>query len=147
MQGIHLRFYTYENRKQGGMLQYEWLLEYAKKLGIHGGSAFRAIAGYGRHGRLHSQHFFELGGEVPVLVEFIVSPAESDALLAALAKEPVHLFYARLATEFDTIRIAGGRRITPHRKMRFPCRVTLFPRQARRRCKPVTAVAASPASD
>jgi len=108
MQGIHLRFYTYENRKHGSMLQYEWLLEYAKKLGIHGGSAFRAIAGYGRHGRLHEQHFFELAGEVPVLVEFIVSVAESDALLAALSKESVHLFYARLVTEFDTIGLQAG---------------------------------------
>lgn len=108
MQGIHLRFYTYENRKQGSVLQYEWLLEYAKKLGIHGGSAFRAIAGYGRHGRLHEQHFFELAGEVPVLVEFIVSETESSALLAALAKEPVHLFYARLATEFDSIGLQAG---------------------------------------
>ncbi|MFT3790053.1 MAG: DUF190 domain-containing protein [Rudaea sp.] len=45
------------------MLLYEWLLERARKLGIHGGSAFRAIAGYGRHGRLHEQQFFELAGE------------------------------------------------------------------------------------
>ncbi len=103
VKGIHLRFYTYENRKHGSALVYEWLLEYAKKFGIHGGSAFRAIAGYGRHGRLHEQHFFELAGDVPVLVEFIASEAEGDALIAALRKENVHLFYARLAAEFDTI--------------------------------------------
>jgi PII-like signaling protein len=30
------------------------------KLGIHGGSAFKAIAGFGRHGVLHEDHFFEL---------------------------------------------------------------------------------------
>ncbi len=103
MKGIHLRFYTYEARKHGSALMYEWLLEYAKKLGIHGGSAFRAIAGFGRHGRLHEQHFFELAGDVPVLVEFIASEAEADALIAALRKENVPLFYARLATEFDWI--------------------------------------------
>jgi hypothetical protein len=40
---------------------------------------------------------------VPVLVEFIASEAEADALLAALRKEAVHLFYARLAAEFDVI--------------------------------------------
>ncbi len=103
MNGIHLRFYTYENRKHGGELLYEWLLEYAKKLGIHGGSAFRAIAGFGRHGRLHEQHFFELAGDVPVLVEFIASEVEADGLIAALHKENVPLFYARLATEFNMI--------------------------------------------
>jgi PII-like signaling protein len=100
MQGIHLRFYTYENRKHGSVLMYEWLLERAKALGIHGGSAFRAIAGFGRHGKLHEQHFFELAGDVPVLVEFMLSEDEADALLADVRREQVALFYARLPGEF-----------------------------------------------
>jgi PII-like signaling protein len=103
MKGIHLRFYTYENRKHGGELVYEWLLEQAKRLGIHGGSAFRAIAGFGSHGRLHEQHFFELAGDVPVLVEFIVSEAEGDSLIALVRRANMHLFYARLAAEFELI--------------------------------------------
>jgi len=102
MKGTHLRFYTYENRKHGSMLMYEWLLERAKQIGIHGGSAFRAIAGFGRHGKLHEQHFFELAGDVPVLVEFIVSDAEAEQLLAALRAENAQLFYARLPAEFDS---------------------------------------------
>jgi len=109
MPGIHLRFYTYASRKHGAALLYEWLLEFARAHGIHGGSAFRAIAGYGRHGRLHEQHFFELAGDVPVLVEFICSTAEADALIAALRTQDVHLFYARLATEFDTIEPAAAK--------------------------------------
>ena len=36
------------------------VLEQAKKQGVRGGSAFRAIAGFGRHGILHEEHFFEL---------------------------------------------------------------------------------------
>lgn len=103
MQGIHLRFYTYENRKHGSALMYEWLLEFAKARGIHGGSAFRAIAGFGRHGRLHEQHFFELAGDVPVLVEFIAGEAEADALIAALHAQNVHLFYACLPAQFGEI--------------------------------------------
>jgi PII-like signaling protein len=102
MKGVHLRFYTYENRKHGGALLYEWLLERAQQLGVHGGSAFRAVAGFGRHGRLHEQHFFELAGEVPILVEFILGEAEADALIAALRAENIHLFYARVATDFAT---------------------------------------------
>jgi len=102
MNGVHLRFYTYENRKHGSALMYEWLLEFAKASGIHGGSAFRAIAGYGRHGKLHEQHFFELAGDVPVLVEFMLADAEADALLEALQRENVHLFYARLPGEFGS---------------------------------------------
>src|SRR5512135_600874 len=101
MKGIHLRFYTYENRKHHGALLYEWLLERAKQLGVHGGSAFRAIAGFGRHGHLHEQHFFELAGDVPVLVEFILGEAEAEALLDSLRREKIHLFFSRVPTEFD----------------------------------------------
>jgi len=61
-----LKFYVHEHRRHHGILLYEWLLERAKKLGIHGGSAFRAIAGFGRHGILHEDHFFELAGNLPV---------------------------------------------------------------------------------
>ena len=103
MIGTHLRFYTYENRRHNGALLYEWLLERAKALGVHGGSAFRAIAGFGRHGKFHEQHFFELAGDVPVLVEFILDEAHADALIADLRREHVNLFYARVATEFDVI--------------------------------------------
>lgn len=103
MKGIHLRLYTYESRKHHGLPIYEWLLDRAKKLGIHGGSAFRAMAGYGRHGRLHEQHFFELAGEEPVLIEFILNDDEATLLLELLQAEQLHLFYARIPTEYGCI--------------------------------------------
>jgi PII-like signaling protein len=103
MQGSFLRFYTHENRKHHGLLLYEWLLETAKKSGIHGGSAFRAIAGYGRHGVLHEQHFFELAGDLAVEVEFLLSDAEADALLETLRREKVRVVYARTRAEFGVI--------------------------------------------
>jgi len=103
MNGEFLRFYTHENHRVAGVLVYEWLLDQAKRLGIHGGTAFKAMAGFGRHGRLHEQHFFELAGDVPVLVEFIADEAAADALIAALRSENVNLFFARLPAEFDAI--------------------------------------------
>lgn len=63
MKGVCLRFFTYELHKHEGMLMYEWLLEYAKNQGLQGGSVFRAIAGYGKHGLIHEEHFFELASE------------------------------------------------------------------------------------
>jgi PII-like signaling protein len=103
MQGTSLRFYMHENRRHHGVLLYEWLLEKAKAMGIHGGSAFRAVAGYGRHGVLHEQHFFELAGDVPVVVEFIVGTDEAEQLLQLLQRENVHAFYTRTAIEFGTL--------------------------------------------
>jgi len=103
MKGTYLRFYMHENRKHDGMLLYEWLLETAKRLGVHGGSAFRAIAGFGRHGILHEQHFFELAGDLTVEVEFLVEEDRMQALLDRLRAEGVRVFYARMPVEFGVI--------------------------------------------
>jgi PII-like signaling protein len=103
MQGSALRIYMHENRRHKGVLLYEWLLEQAKAMGIHGGSAFRAIAGYGRHGVMYEQHFFELAGNVPVVVEFIVTHDEAARMIELLRRENVHAFYSQTSIEFGTL--------------------------------------------
>jgi PII-like signaling protein len=103
MNGTILRFYVHENRTHKHVALFEWLLEQAKKLGIHGGSAFRAIAGFGRHGILHEEHFFELAADMTVEVEFVVTDGEAEVLLALLKKERISIFYARVPAEFGAI--------------------------------------------
>lgn len=103
MNGCYLKFYVQEKRRLHGVLAYEWLLEKAKKAGIHGGSAFRAIAGYGRHGVLHEDHFYELAGDLPVEVGFAVSEEEAQRLLDLIAAEQVSVFYVRMPIEYGVI--------------------------------------------
>lgn len=103
MNGYSLRFYMHENQKHHGVLLYEWLLEAARERGVHGGSAFKAIAGFGRHGQINAAHFFELAGEQAVLVEFLVDAAGADALLALVKQEKAPLFWARLAADFGVV--------------------------------------------
>ena len=103
MNGTLLRFYVHENRKHGHRLLYEWLLEQAKALGIRGGSAFRAIAGFGRHGVLREEHFFELAGDLPVAVDFAVSDEEAERLLDRIEAERISIFYVRSPIECGTI--------------------------------------------
>ena len=103
MTGTLLRFYVHEDRKHSHIALYEWLLEQAKAMGIHGGSAFRAIAGYGRHGVLHEEHFFELAAAMTVEVEFVVSDEEAEQMLALLRRERISVFFARIPAEFGTI--------------------------------------------
>jgi len=99
MNAVALRFYVHQPRKHGKVLLYDWLLERAKELGIHGGSAFFATAGYGRHGVIHEQRFFELPEVLPVMVEFIVAPEEADKLLGLVRAEKIHAFCTRTPTE------------------------------------------------
>ncbi len=103
MNGTILRFYVHENRTHHHIALFEWLLEQAKKMGIHGGSAFRAIAGFGRHGILHEEHFFELAADTTVAVEFVVTNAQADQLLALLEQQRVSIFYVRASAEFGAI--------------------------------------------
>lgn len=103
MKGTLLRFYVHENRKHRRRLLYEWLLDQAKQLGIHGGSAFRAIAGFGRHGVLHEEHFFELAGDLTVEIDFAVSDDDAQRLIDRLAAERISIFYVRIPIEYGTV--------------------------------------------
>lgn len=111
MKGCSLRFYMHENQRHRGVPLYEWLLSQAKERRIAGGSAFRAIAGYGRHGVLSEQRFFELAGQQTVLVEFIVSEAEADELLRIAREDGALLFYARFPAEFGLVGDEGGAKV------------------------------------
>ncbi|HEX7417525.1 MAG TPA: DUF190 domain-containing protein [Steroidobacteraceae bacterium] len=103
MDGLFLRFYVHEDHRLHGSLLWEWLLEQANKLGIRGGSAFRAMAGFGRHHTLHEARFFELAGALTVEVEFIVTEAEARSLLDLVQREKARVFYARIPAHFGVI--------------------------------------------
>ena len=98
-----LRFYVHEGHRHHGQLVWEWLLEQGNKLGIRGGSAFKAMAGFGRHHMLHEARFFELAGTLTVEVEFIVMPEEARKLIDLLHREKVRVFYAYTPAQFGVI--------------------------------------------
>jgi len=99
MKAVALRFYLHQPRKHGKVRLYDWLLERARDMGIHGGSAFFAVAGYGRHGVIHEQRYFELPEVLPVIVEFVVTPDEANKLLDLVRAEKIHTFCTRTPTE------------------------------------------------
>jgi PII-like signaling protein len=100
MQGMCLKLFVTEGKRHRGELLYEWLLEQAKRLGIPGGSVFRATAGYGRHGRLHEETFFELAGDLPLELEFVLSAEQANLLLALIRQENLKLFYVKMPAEY-----------------------------------------------
>lgn len=103
MKGSFLRFYVHEGHRHHGKLVWEWLLQKASALGIRGGSAFRALAGFGRHHVLHEQTFFELAGSLAMEVEFIVTDEEAQGLINEIHQEGMRLFYTRTPAHFGVI--------------------------------------------
>jgi len=108
MQGSFLRFYVHEGHRLHGRLVWEWLLEQANRLGVPGGSAFRAMTGFGRHHVLHESRFFELAGTLTVEVEFIVSDEQAHQLLELVKAEKIRLFYACVPALFGVLNPDSG---------------------------------------
>jgi uncharacterized protein len=102
-QGVLLRIFVLEGQRHHSELLYDWLLRRAREMGITGGAAFREIAGYGRHDRLHEQSFFELAGDLPVEVAFAMTESDSQRFLDLLAREMPSLFYIKNPCEFGRV--------------------------------------------
>ena len=98
--GIYLKFYVSEYREHRGVLVFEWLLEQARKFGLEGGTAMRAIAGFGRHGALHEETFLEIAADLPVEVSFVLTEAEAALFLDLLQLENIDLFYVKFPVEY-----------------------------------------------
>jgi PII-like signaling protein len=103
MEGCFLRFYVHEGHRHEHALLWQWLLQQASQMGIRGGCAFKAMAGFGRHHVVHEDRFFELAGSLTVEVEFIVTQEEADRLLQLLQREKVRAFYAWIPARFGVL--------------------------------------------
>jgi len=100
MKGVYINFFVTERAEHEGILLYTWLLQEARKLGLRGGTALRGVAGFGRHGKMHEESFFELAPDLPLEVGFVASEAVVDKLLAAIESANLKLLYTRQAVEF-----------------------------------------------
>lgn len=99
MSSVCLKIYMTEKQRHNDQLLHEWLLDEARKIGIKGGSVFRSIAGYGRHGSHHDESFFELAGELPIQVEFVLDAQLADEYIAMLQPHHLNLFYVRYSVD------------------------------------------------
>ncbi len=92
MSTLCVRFFVQEGARHEGKPIHEWLFKTAQALGIPGGTAFRASAGFGRHG-LMEDSFFELAGKLPETVEFSADDGLIQALLSRVGQAGLKLVY------------------------------------------------------
>lgn len=103
MQGSFLRFYVHEGQRHRRDVVWEWLLIQANNLGIRGGSAFKAMKGFGRHHHLTEEKLFDFSGSCVIEIEFIVTDQEAQQLFNLIHKEKISLFYACIPAHFGVI--------------------------------------------
>lgn len=98
--GFQLKFYMHENTKHNDILLYEWLIEKAKKMEIHGGSVFRAITGFGRDSIVYEEHFFESASNLPIETVFILNGEQCDSFFSELKKENLNILFVKIPMEY-----------------------------------------------
>ena len=102
MDGYQITFFTQQDRRHHGHVLAHWLVEQARRLGIHGATMFAGSEGFGHHGRIHSAHFFDLADQ-PVEIVMAVTFEESDRLFELLRAERVQIVYVKTRVEFGAL--------------------------------------------
>lgn len=102
MNGYQITFFTQQDRRHHGKPLSEWLLQLARDLHLRGATLMPAAEGFGKTGRLHSAHFFELTDQ-PLEVVMVVTGDQAERLFARLRQEQVRLFYVKSPVEFGVL--------------------------------------------
>jgi PII-like signaling protein len=102
MKGYQITFFTQQDERHRGKPLADWLLHLAREMGLRGATLIPGSEGFGRVGRIHSAHFFELADQ-PLEVLMAVTAEEAERLFERLTVEGVHLFYVKTPIEFGIL--------------------------------------------
>jgi len=102
MKGYQLSFLTVQGHRHGGKTVADWLLGLAKEMGLRGATLIPGSEGFGKHGRIHSAHFFELADQ-PIEVVMAVTEEEAERVFERLRAEKVKVFYVKAPVEFGEL--------------------------------------------
>ncbi len=102
MKGFQITFFAEQEHRHDHTPMGDWLLQFAKDNGALGGSLMGAATGFGSAGKMHSTHFFELAQQ-PVAVTVSATEKVAERLLAAIALEPVTVFYIQVPMVYGRI--------------------------------------------
>jgi CBS-domain-containing membrane protein len=82
--GKRIRIYVGEaDQWQAGPL-YLALLETLRVEGCAGATAFRGVAGFGAHSRIHAANLLDISADLPIVVEWIDAPERVERVLPAI---------------------------------------------------------------
>jgi PII-like signaling protein len=108
MKGSQLTvFAANQSHRKNHMTLVDWILDEAKKAGIHGASVIEVTEAIDPAGKYHAARFFELVDQ-PVAVTLVDTDANVDTLLDSLKQGGVRLFYTRCPVEYEALGAKEG---------------------------------------
>lgn len=84
-QAVLLRLYTDEDAMLGDRSLVEVIVHRAREARLAGATALRGLMGFGESARLHAHQLFDLGSNLPVVIEFVDDEASLRAFVATLS--------------------------------------------------------------
>lgn len=83
--GAKVTVYLNEDTSAPHGFLHEEILQYLRSHGVDGSTVFRAHAGFGAHGRVHTEHAGDVAGlHIPILIVFVETPEKVEAILPGL---------------------------------------------------------------
>ena len=83
--GIKVTVYLNEDTNAAHGFLHEEIMNHLQKNGIDGSTLFRAQAGFGTHGRVHTENAGDVEGlHLPILIQFVETPEKVEAVLPGL---------------------------------------------------------------
>ena len=80
--GRKVTVYLNEDTSAAHGFLHEEILLHLQKNGIDGSTVFRAHAGFGAHGRVHTENAGDVSGlHLPILIQFVETPEKVEAVL------------------------------------------------------------------
>jgi PII-like signaling protein len=79
-----IRIYLDEGDQLGLGPLYLAVLEKLRAEGCSGATAFRGIAGFGAHHRMHAATLLDISGNLPIIVEWIDTPEQVERVLPVI---------------------------------------------------------------
>ncbi len=88
--GLRLRIFIHESLRHRHQSLYEYIVELARREGVAGATAFRAIEGYGIHRHIHTTRLVDASDNLPIIVEIIDTPEMVRRFMAVLDESVPH---------------------------------------------------------
>jgi PII-like signaling protein len=82
--GRRLRIYVGERERDGQQPLYMAIVQAAKRAGLRGATAFKAVLGYGAHSEMHAATVIDLSSDMPIVIEMVDSVASIAAFMPVL---------------------------------------------------------------
>src|SRR5574342_398570 len=79
-----VRIYVNEGDRVGMRPAHLAIVEFLRRENTHGATVIRAIEGFGSTGQIHVSHIVDVNQNLPVIVEWVDSPAQVERLMGRI---------------------------------------------------------------